>query len=191
MAERREGRGRLSSIDLLPEDAEEDIAWALEQLRARDMPQIAIVAEFNRRLAARGIDPVTKSSFSRWSVRKAVQFRNLNEVRSIAGEITGALGTDGSDDVTVVVAEMLKAAVYAQLEQQPTTKGLMELSRTLQAAVGAQRTSEEYRRRLEQRHADKIAQAADRATDIAREGGLSAESIAKMRHEFLGVSGAS
>lgn len=188
MTDRREGRGRLSAIDMLPEDAEEDILWALETLRERSMPQIEIVKEFNRRLMERGIDPVSKSSFNRWSIRKAIQFRNLNEVRSIAGEITGALGTDGADDVTVVVAEMLKAAIYAQLEQRPDAKGLMALSRSLQAAVSAQRTSEEYRRRLEQRHSDRIAQAADRAADIAREGGLSAESIAKMRTEFLGVS---
>ena len=46
MAARKEdriGRGRLSSIDLLPEEADEDVAWALEQLRARDLPQNTIL----------------------------------------------------------------------------------------------------------------------------------------------------
>ena len=35
---RREGRGRLSSIDQLPDEAEPDILWALEELRKREMP---------------------------------------------------------------------------------------------------------------------------------------------------------
>jgi hypothetical protein len=40
---RREGRGRLSTIDLLPEEAEEDVVWALEQLRERKLPQNVIL----------------------------------------------------------------------------------------------------------------------------------------------------
>ncbi|MES2755601.1 MAG: phage protein Gp27 family protein, partial [Pseudomonadota bacterium] len=77
----REGRGRLSSIDLLPDDAEAEIIWALEELRERRQPQVAILAEFNARLADRGVAGVSKSAFSRWSIRKALQFRRLDEVR--------------------------------------------------------------------------------------------------------------
>lgn len=40
-ADRREGRGRLSSIDQLPEEAEPDIVWANEQLRKEKLPQTA------------------------------------------------------------------------------------------------------------------------------------------------------
>ena len=29
MADRREGRGQLSSIDMLPDEAQDDITWAL------------------------------------------------------------------------------------------------------------------------------------------------------------------
>ena len=53
--DRREGRGRLSSIDLLPDEAEPEVVWALEQLRDRKLPQTAILAEFNERLADKGI----------------------------------------------------------------------------------------------------------------------------------------
>jgi hypothetical protein len=84
---RREGRGRLSSIDMLPEDAEPDVVWALEQLRERTMPQNAILDEFNKRLADRGIAKVSKSSWSRYAVRKAIQFRKLDEVQRMSGEL--------------------------------------------------------------------------------------------------------
>lgn len=193
MAARKEdriGRGRLSSIDLLPEEADEDVAWALEQLRARDLPQNTILMEFNERLADKGIDAVSKSSWNRYSVRKAIQFRKLDEVQRMSSELVESLGTEGPDQVTVAVAEMLKLAMFQMLEDgEHKAKDLMELSRALQSAVGAQRGSEEYRRKLEQRVERQLEDAADRAESTAREAGLPEERIAQLRRDFLGVKG--
>jgi hypothetical protein len=133
---RRDGRGRLSTIDLLPDEAEADVVWALEQLRANKLPQTAILAEFNERLADRGIPPVSKSAWSRFAVRKAIQFRKLDEVQRMSAELVSSLGTEGPDQVTVAVAEMLKLAMFQQLEGDVSTKGIMELSR---AAIGGER----------------------------------------------------
>ena len=82
----RQGRGRLSSIDLLPDVAEEAIVWALEQLRERKLPQNVIHAEFNEMLLDLNaqhdldppIEPISKSAFNRYSVRKAMIFRKLD-----------------------------------------------------------------------------------------------------------------
>jgi hypothetical protein len=185
---RREGRGRLSSIDMLPEEAEADVVWALEQLRERSMPQTAILDEFNKRLADRGIAKVSKSSWSRYAVRKAIQFRKLDEVQRMSGELVASLGSDGPDQVTVAVAEMLKLAMFRLLEdKEMDSKGVMELARALSSAVSAQRGSEEYRRRLEQRVNAQVEKAADKAEELARDAGLSADRIAQLRREFLGV----
>ena len=185
--DRREGRGRLSSIDLLPDECEPDIVWALEQLRERAMPQNAIVDEFNARLADRGIAKVSKSAFSRWSVRKAIQFRRLDEVRAITGDIVTGLGTDGPDQVTVAVAEMLKVAIYESLEGALSTKQIMELSRALGSAVAAQKGSADHRRKLEEQANAKVVEAAEKVGDIAREAGLSADRVAQIRRDVLGV----
>lgn len=187
MTERREGRGRLSSIDLLPEEAEPDIVWALECLRERTMPAKAVLEEFNARLADRGIGAVSKSAFSRWSIRKAIQFRRLDEVRAITSDVVTGLGTDGADQVTVAVAEMLKVAIYESLEGKLDTKAIMELSRALSSAVSAQKMSNDHRRKLEEQVAAKVEQAADRAGDAAREAGLSADRVAQLRRDVLGV----
>lgn len=184
---RREGRGRLSSIDLLPDEAEADIVWALEQLRERTMPQVAILDEFNARLADRGLAGVSKSAFSRWSVRKALQFRRLDEVRAITSDVVTGLGTDGADQVTVAVAEMLKAAIYEALEGTQDPKSIMELSRALGAAVSAQKHSAEHRRRLEDQVNAQVEKAAERAGAAAQEAGLSADRVAQIRRDVLGV----
>lgn len=187
-SKRREGRGRLSTIDLLPDDAEDDIVWALEQLRERKLPQNAILEEFNLRLADKGIEPISKSAWNRYAVRKAMQFRRLDDVQKISGQLVDTLGAEGPDQVTVAVAEMIKAMAFELLEDgKLDTKGVMELARALSSAVSAQRGSEEYRRRLEQRVAAQVEKAADKAEELAREAGLSSERIAQLRREFLGV----
>lgn len=186
--DRREGRGRLSSIDLLPEDAEADIIWALEELRARKRPQSVIRAEFNARLADRGIDEeISRSGFSRWSVRKAIQFRRLDEVRAITGDVVAGLGPDGADDVTVTIAEILKAAIYESLEVQRDPKSILELARSLSAVVTAQKSSTEHRAKLEARINATVEKAADTAVIAASEAGLSAERVAQIRRDVLGV----
>lgn len=185
---RLEGRGRLSSIDLLPEEAEPDIVWALEQLRLREMPSKMIHAEFNSRLADRGIAAVSKSAWGRYSVRKALQFRKLDESQRMARELVATLGTDRADDVTVMVAEMIKLASFQLLEDgELSSKAIMELSRALSGAVAAQRGSEEYRRRLEQRVSAQLNDAADRVEKLASAAGLSAERAAELRRDYLGI----
>ncbi len=47
------GRGRLSSLDLLPEEARDDLIWAIGELKKRERPQADIHFEFNDRLEAR------------------------------------------------------------------------------------------------------------------------------------------
>jgi hypothetical protein len=184
---RREGRGRLSSIDMLPEEAEPDVVWALEQLRERSMPGNAILEEFNKRLADRGIGSVSKSAWSRYAVRKAIQFRKLDEVQRMSGELVASLGTDGPDQVTVAVAEMLKLAAFQRLEEGETsTKGIMELARALSSAVGAQKTSAEHRRKLEEDVRAKVDKAIDKA-EAANDSPDAAAVLKRIREDVYGI----
>jgi len=184
---RREGRGHLSSIDTLPEEAEPDIVWALEQLRAREQTQLAILEEFNARLADRGIGKVSASAFKRWSLRKAIQYRRLDETRAIASDIAGALGTDGAEQLTIAIAELVKVAIYESLEGDLGPKQIMEISKALGSVVSAQKVSSEHRARLEARVAAQVEEAADRAGAAAAEAGLSADRVAQIRRDVLGV----
>lgn len=184
----REGRGRLSKIDQLPEEADEAIAWANEQLRKRKLPANVIFTEFNERLADVGVDPVSKSSFNRYSVRKAIQFRRMDEARRMAADVVGELGPEGADEVTIMVAEMLKLAIFERIEKgKLDSKGIMELGRGLSSVVGAQKTSAEYRRRLQDELLAQVDKAIAKASDEGAAGADAAAVLKRIREDVYGI----
>lgn len=146
---RREGRGQLSSIDLLPEDAEPDLVWALEELRERRMPSQMILKEFNARLADKGIKGISKSAWGRYSVRKALHFRSMDQEHRIMSELRKAIGTDAPEDMTMVLGEMLKIQVFQNLEGGTLGgKELGAMARVLRNAVQAQADTLEVKNML-------------------------------------------
>lgn len=184
-ADRREGRGRLSSIDLLPDEATSDIGWANDQLRERKLPANVIFTEFNERLADKGIKPISRSAWNRYSVRQAIQFRKHDETGKMASELVSKLGPNAADDVTVMVAEMLKVAMFEHLEEgKLSTKALQELSRGLASLVAAQKNSLEHRLRL-QREED-LKKTAEAVNEVGKKAGVSLETLAEI-NRALGV----
>ncbi|MEO0589101.1 MAG: phage protein Gp27 family protein [Pseudomonadota bacterium] len=195
MAERK-GRGRLSSIDLLPDVAEGAILWANEQLRARSLPANAILVEFNERLldlnAEHDLDPpitpISRSAFNRHSVRKALIFRKLDEAQRIGAELVRSLDPKMPEEVTIAVAELIKASAFELLEEGDlNAKGLMELSRAVSTAVQAQAKSSEYRERLEREVQAKLTEAAKKVGELGEAKGVSPEAM-RVIHTALGIA---
>ena len=110
------GRGRLSSIDLLPIEAEEDVAWAFGELRRRKLTQDEILEQLNLKLRLRGIAPITRSSFNRAAVRTARMAHRLGEVREIAATLADKFEDGGNEHLTQLAAETIKTAVFEALE---------------------------------------------------------------------------
>jgi hypothetical protein len=196
---RRAGRGRLSSIELLPPDAEPVVAWAMGELRERKHTQIDILEEFNKRLrgvaseTGATIEPISLSAFNRYAIRLAATARRLEETREIAATITKRLGPDQADDLTVLAAETIKVLIFELLEgsnqeggDEITTKGAMELARALHSAVSAQHVSSERRRRIEKDFATQAAKAIDQ---VSKSEGLSQAVIEAIKSRILGVKG--
>jgi hypothetical protein len=183
---RKEGRGHLSSIDMLPDEAEGAIIWANEQLRERHLPSAVILTEFNERLADIGIPAISKSAWGRYAVRKAIQFRRLDEIQRMGSELARTMDAKAPDQVTIAVAEMLKVAAFELLEGgELSTKGIMELSRALQSAVGAQKTSAEYREKLEKEVQARLSEAAAKVGKLGKKG-VSKEAIEEINRALLG-----
>ncbi len=184
---RREGRGHLSSIDLLPDEAEAAIVWANDQLRERHLPAAVIHTEFNEKLADVGLGPISRSAFNRYAVRKAIQFRRLDEIQRMGSELARTMDAKAPDEVTVAVAELVKVAAFEILEEgEVSTSGLMQISRALQSAVSAQKTSAEYRERLEREVQTRLAEAAKEAGEIGKKKGVSPEALAAINRALMG-----
>ena len=135
----KQGRGRLSSIDLLPPDADPIVAWAFQELKARERLQKDIHEEFNERLDAVGAGPISMSAFNRHSISIARIARRHEDVRQMTAALTERLEPGQTDDLTIMAAETIKTLVFELLQDEDLKpKEAMELSRALQSAVNSQ-----------------------------------------------------
>jgi hypothetical protein len=184
---RRQGRGRLSSLEMLPEEADADLLWLHDELRNGNRPQTAILKDFNARLADRGIGPISKGAFSRYSVRKAREWREYDERLRLSRSLVETMGADGADKMTVAVAERLKMAVDGLLaDGNLGPKEIAALARANRAAVSAQRDAMELRRSLEDEQRRKLEEVADAVAQVGAKAGISEETMAEINRRIVG-----
>ncbi|RIV82986.1 DUF3486 family protein [Aurantiacibacter xanthus] len=110
-ATKRGGRGRLSSIEQLPAKCDEDVAWVREALAERRLAQVDILAELNRRLAAKAVKRISKGAFGRFAVRQSLALRRFEESQQVTEEIVTRLGPDGGRAGFVATAEVLRERI--------------------------------------------------------------------------------
>lgn len=199
---RRNGRGQLSSIDLLPEQADEAIAWANDKLQDRDMPQQEILRQFNAMLADLGIAPITRSAFSRHSVRLAIEMRQMEANRRLTEIVMARLKPGERSEAMIAATELVKwrlLELVRNSEDDPklllnTTLAFQRLSATVAREAEIQRRERQDQRDQEKEAADKAtkeradAEAATKVEKIAEEAGLGPDRIAAIRRGVLGLS---
>lgn len=188
------GRGRLSGLETLPEAAEPILAWAAEELAARKRTQLDIYAEFCDRLrglaaeTGQDIPCPSLSAFNRYSMRLHRLGRRLAETRDLVAALAERFSPEASDDLTVIAAETIKAAVLhmlADADGDMEAKDAMLLASALRQAMQAQAVSTERRARAEAAFAQRVEGA---VAEIAAARGLTAETAAAIRAQILGVA---
>lgn len=183
---RRKGRGRLSSIEMLPEDAQEAVNWAATAIEERKLPLNEILAEFNRRLVALDLEPVSKSAFSRYAVRQAILYREIEEGRRTTHELIEKLDLKGDTPIDVAFAEMLKVSALARVRPgQIDEDGLLALARTIKIIAETEKISEANRERRQQRAEDEKRKA-EAISQETRRSGVSTETLTEI-NRLLGV----
>lgn len=189
----RAGRGRLSSLDLLPPEAEEDVIWAYEQINKRKRTQDDIRDSLNTRLIARGLKPISRSAFNRAAVRTARMAHRLGEVREIAAAVASKFESGGDEDLTLLVSETIKSVVFEILEKADparlkpdsfTAEMLANLALALKNAEAAKKISADVRTRIEKEFATKTGAAIEQ---VARAKGLTPETVEAIKAKILGV----
>lgn len=189
--QRQQGRGRLSSIDLLPADCDPAIAWADDQLRQRRLPSNVILAEFNERIADVDptIKPISKSSFNRRAVRKAVRWRKDDETRMVARELALHIDPDDPDELTMLIVEMGKLAIFEILENRDklTTKQLSEMGLAAKNFTSALKTSGERADRDHKKHEEELKKVTAKVNEIGKKNGVSPDAMEKINRALMGV----
>lgn len=181
------GRGRLSSIDLLPPEAEEDKIWALGELAKRERTQAEILINLNDRLARKGVDAISSSAFNRHAMRKIRTASRMQEGRDLFAGMSKQFTAENVDEQTVVLGEFMKTLILELMidrEGEATPKDAMELARAYQSVVSAQKMSSERRAKLEREFAAKTEAAIEKVTAAI---GLSADRAKQLRRDLLGV----
>lgn len=185
----RIGRGRLGRLDTLPNVAQPDLVWLNQELRDPKRHQTELLDLFNARLAVHGIEPISSSSFSRYSVRKATQFRELDETRRISIELAEMLGVDSADKMTIAVGELLKLASFKLLEAGGLeAMDLMSLGRAMKDVTTAQKQSADYRRVLEREFAQKVEEASKDVAAIGKAASVSDATMQKITDRLKGIA---
>lgn len=195
----RPGRGRLSSIDLLPREVDDIVAWAADELSNRDRTQLDIYAEFVSRLEARMAEHRGEMefeipglrSFNRHAMRLAKLGRMLDETREIVAVLADKFDPKASDDMTITTAETIKALVLHMIQATKGeldvrhSKNVMELATAFRQATQAQSVSSDRRRKAE---ADFEAKVKEAVTTVAKAKGLTAETVEAIQAQVLGVA---
>jgi len=190
MVEDRKGRGRLSSLDMLPDEAQDDLIWALGQLNKRRRSQADILFELNDRLAVRGIEPVSRSAFNRKAMRLAKRTMQLEERRHVYAGIAERLTPEEVSKADIVLGEFLKTLIDELLDGEALdSKNAMELAKAYKETVVAQRHSAEHRRKLEAEAQAKITKAVDAVEGEFQKKGTTdgAEILRRIREDVYGI----
>ena len=145
---RRKGRGRLSTIDRLPDEAWDDVQWAIAELGESNLTQVEIREELNRRLVAKGFAPISNGAFNRHSLRLAEDQRQMREGAEKFRALYRDIAPQEVDQTTVTITELMKTVLLGMVTGSKSTKEALELARAIQATVGAQKGSIEHKRKL-------------------------------------------
>ncbi len=137
-----QARHALSSIDLLPEAATADINWAIAQLDEGRRTDSDVLFEFNDRLAVIGIEPISKSAFGRFALRKRKIFGARNEFTMVSNAFKQEYGAERTDTLTQMLVQMLMTVIYQIIaEGKSGAKEVLSMSKSVQSLLIAQRIS--------------------------------------------------
>lgn len=188
----RRARGRLSSVDLLPEEAEEDVVWAWEQLKRRKLTQTEILEQLNLRLKRKGLRSISKSSFGRAAVRLMRMASRLEETREIASVLATKLDAAGGEDLTLLLGETIKTLVYEMLEHAGELQAdgaaaemMMNFARALKFSEESRRITADTRTKVEREFKKTATAAVDEAAKVR---GLTQETADAIKAQILGLN---
>lgn len=184
-------RGRLSSIDLLPEEAHPHVRDAINALAERKRPQDDIREELNGHLLALGLNPVSRSAFNRKSLTLSEVGERIRQGREMAAIFAEKMDEAPAGDVGLLINETIKTLVYDVIMNQALSddaasmKMLKEASITLFRLEQARKISVRVHGEITDRVIEQTSEVVDAAV---KERGLSRETAEDIKSKILGIA---
>jgi hypothetical protein len=179
---------RKSTIDTLPPDILEQLQALLRDPR---MTQLDITAQINALLLDKGEEPVSKSAVNRYAVKMDKIGAKLQQSRQIADMWIGKLGTQPAGQVGNLLNEVVRnlafdTAIQLSEDAEPASPKLIKelaiaIERLEKAAGDNEKRAAEIRKQARQ-------EAAEQAVQSAKAGGVSADTIERIRRDVLGMA---
>ncbi len=179
---KRLGRGRLSTIDLLPEDIRLRLN---EALREKRLTQQQILDAINSLLNDRGEKPISRSSLNRYSMQIEERGAMMREAREAANALVGGLGEQKGTDLGRAVTEMVKTLTFDFV----ASGGELDVDTLNKVALVAQRIERASKISLEREAAIRKQAAADAlsAIEASGKGEVLTEERIREAKERLGI----
>lgn len=179
----------LSSLEMLPEECQDDVVWALARLNERERTQADILFELNDRLAVKGYGPISKSAFSRRSVRLKRRADRLAERDHLYAGIIDKITPEKMAEQDIVLGELLKALIDELIDEARTADDVKELASAYRQTVSAQQVSANLKAKALAAAEKKLEKAVETAAGSVAKTGRSvdaAEVLALIRKAYSG-----
>ena len=184
-------RGRLSTIDLLPDEAQPYVLAAMDALKERRREQEAIREELNNHLLSLGCEPISKSSFNRKALWLAGYGANLIQAREVAAVLAEKLDKAPEGDVGLLLNETIKMIVYdivmeGSINDESASIGMAkDAALTLFRLEQARKVSIVTRKKIMD---DFQTKAVEAVAAVAKVKGITDETAEAIKSKILGVT---
>ena len=183
---------RPSTVEQLPPDILERLQ---ELLRDPRVSQLQAVAEINAVLKGMGGRPVSKSAVNRYAVKMDKVGEKLRQSREVAEMWIAKMGAQPQGQVGHLINEMLRTMAFDLTirlqESELTAESMPEVIDMLKhlslSVVRLERAASENVKREQEIKEQARQEAADVAEKVAKNGGLSSDSVQEIRRAILGV----
>jgi hypothetical protein len=187
----KDTRGRPSSIDTLPDDIRQVLDSMLVD---KGVTQQAILKAVNQLLDEAGVEKeISKSSLNRYATRMAKVGSRLADMREVASMWTSKLGDAPTGDVGKLLIETLNTLAFettmaAADGDEPVSPGMIkELALSIMRLQKAEELSTKNEKEIRKAFAQETAKALDEAVAKQENKGLTAETVASIKADILGI----
>ncbi|WP_278385119.1 DUF3486 family protein [Alteromonas mediterranea] len=184
-------RGKPSKIDQLPDDIKSEL---IELLRDKSVTQTEVLERVNTLIRDAGLpeeEHISRSGLNRYATRMATVGSRIQEAREVSKQWVDQLGGKPTGEVSKVLIEMVRTLAFDQVLKLSESGEAVPPKFIKELAVGVEKlekaATESTKREKEIRKA-MAEEAAERAAEVAKAAGLTADGAAQIKREILGIA---